>query len=46
MGGTNQCAEEVTTELGVASDAEERAVAEGAAVEKGTVADVDGAAAE
>ena len=41
-----QCAEEVTTELGVASDAEERAVAEGAAVEKGTVADVDGAAAE
>ena len=41
-----QCAEEVATELGVASDAEERAVAEGAAVEKGTVADVDGAAAE
>ena len=32
--------------MGVASDAEERAVAEGAAVEKGTVADVDGTAAE
>ena len=32
--------------IGRGSDAEERAVAEGAAVEKGTVADVDGTAAE
>ena len=44
--GNAMCRSFVATELGVASDAEERAVAEGAAVEKGTVADVDGAAAE
>ena len=44
--GNAMCRSFVATELGVASDVEERAVAEGAAVEKGTVADVDGAAAE
>ena len=44
--GNAMCRSFVATELGVASDAEERAVAEGAAVEKGTVADVDGTAAE